>query len=110
VTAALTLLVLLGAVGLIPIPGAAAEIPLPILVAGFAFAFLKLVAASGLWRGQRWAAILGFVVVLLDALTGVPGVMFAESLGLRVYAGVGVIVSIVALTLLATPAFRRAYR
>lgn len=67
VTAALALLVLLALVALFPTPGAE-EIPPAILLAGYAFAALQLVAAAGLWRCRRWAALLGFVVVLLDGL------------------------------------------
>ncbi len=109
VTVALVLLALMGLISLIPQPGSE-EIPRAVIVSGYAFALFKIVAAVGLWRCRRWAAILGFVAVLLDALTAVPGIFFAPSAGLQALAGVWILVSIVLLALLVLPAARRAYR
>lgn len=108
VTIAAALLALLGDLALIPTPGTG-DIPRFILIASFIFAALKLVAAIGLWRCRKWAAVLGFVVVLLDALAAAPGLFFAPSAALRVAATVGVVLGIATLVLLVLPASRRTY-
>ena len=108
VIAAIVLLVPLALAALIP-PGSTAAIPAVVLVSGYALAALKLAAAVGLWWSRRWAAILGFVAVLLDALTSVPGLLFAEEAATRALVAVGLALSIAALVLLALPASRRAY-
>ncbi len=108
VTAALALLALAALAALIPAPGVA-DIPRGVVIAGYAFAALKLVAAVGLWRCRRWAASLGSVVVLLDTLAAAPGLLFAPTTTLRVVATVGVILGLATLVLLALPASRRAY-
>ena len=108
VTAAAALLVLLALGALLPLAGTE-EIPRAVLVIGYVFAALKLVAAVGLWRCRKWAAILGFVVVLLDALAAAPGLLDPPSAALGAFIGVGMLLSVAALVLLALPASRRAY-
>lgn len=109
VTVALVLMVLAALSSLVPAPGTE-EIPQFILISAYVLAFLKLVAAVGLWRCHRWAAILGFVAVLLDGLTAVPGAFFAPTVALQLLSTVGTLISIVILVLLVLPAARRAYR
>ena len=109
VTAALVLLVVLALLVLIPV-GGSEEIPVFAIVAGYLFAALKLVAAAGLWQPRKWAAILGFVVVLLDALASLPGVLFAEEVVTRVIIAVGLLLSLAVLVLLVLSSSRRAYR
>lgn len=106
ITAALVLLVVRGIISLLPLRGSE-EIPRIVLLSGYVFAILKFVAA-GHWRCRHWAAILGFVVALLDALSAIPGIVFAEEPVLQALAGVWVVVSIVTLVLLGLPAARRA--
>ncbi|HET8626064.1 MAG TPA: hypothetical protein VFL91_01515 [Thermomicrobiales bacterium] len=107
-TAAIIALVLLALAVLVPVPGLG-DVPASALLVGYAFAALKVVAAVGLWWSRKWAAILGFVAVLLDGLMAAPGLLFADSAALRIYLAVGVALSIAALVLLALPASRRAY-
>lgn len=108
ITATIVLLVLLALSVLIPFSGAD-QIPQAAIILGYAFAVLKLVAAAGLWRCRKWAAILGFVAVLLDALSSAPGLFGAPTAALQVYLIVAVLASIAALVLLALPTSRRAY-
>lgn len=113
VTAAIILLVIVALGVLIPFGGDGGDgegIPAAILVSGYALAALKIIAGVGLWGRRRWAAILGFVAVLLDALTAIPGVFFAPTPILRVIVGIGLLLSLAILVLLVLPASRRAYR
>ena len=108
VTAAGALLVILGLGALLPVPGME-DIPRAILLVGYAFAALKLVAAAGLWWCKKWAAILGFVVVLIDALSAAPGLFDAPTAVLQVYIIVGLAMSLAVLVLLVLRASRQAY-
>ncbi|HEY8602316.1 MAG TPA: hypothetical protein VIL85_28090 [Thermomicrobiales bacterium] len=113
VTAAIALLIIVALGVLIPFGGDGGDgeaIPAAILVSGYVLAALKVVAAVGLWRPRKWAAILGFVAVLLDALTAIPGVFFAPTPILRVIVGIGLLLSLAILALLILPTSRRAYR
>ena len=107
ISVAMLLLMLLSVSVLLPIPGFE-SIPRAALIIGYLFAALKLVAAFGLWRCQKWAAILGFIAVLLDALLAVPG-MFESTAALQLYTITGVFISIIVLVLLLLPTSRRAY-
>ncbi|HEY8599279.1 MAG TPA: hypothetical protein VIL85_12660 [Thermomicrobiales bacterium] len=112
VTVAIALLIVVALGVLLPFGGEGDgdAIPAAILVSGYALAALKVVAAIGLWRCRRWAAILGFIAVLLDALTAIPGVFFAPTPTLRVVVAIGLLLSLAILVLLVLPASRRAYR
>ena len=109
VTAAAALLALLGAAGLLLTPAflnAAAAAFAAYLVA---ISALRLVAAAGVWRCRRWAAILGFVVSLLDTLLAAPGVFDALDAMWRLEAIVFTALGLATLVLLVLPASRRAY-
>ena len=76
---------------------------------GGTFAILKLIAAAGLWRCRKWAAILGFVATLLDVLLALPGFgdgTFGDDVSLL---AIGVIIGIATLVLITLPTSRRAY-
>jgi hypothetical protein len=106
VTVAMALLILLGLSVLLPFN--TTDVPVAAIAIGFVLAALKIAAGIGLWWSRKWAAILGFVAVLLDALLAAPGI-FGSSAALQAYLVVGVLVSIVVLVLLALPTSRRAY-
>ena len=109
VTAAAVLLALLGAVGLILAPAFLDEAGAAFIAILVAISALRLVAAVGVWRCRRWAAILGFVVSLLDTLLAAPGLFAAPDATSRTLAIVGVVLGVATLVLLALPASRRAY-
>ena len=109
VTAAAALLALLGAVGLILAPAFVGEAGAAFTAVLVAFSALRLVAAVGVWRCRRWAALLGFVVSLLDTLLAAPGLFFAPDATSRALATSGVVLGVATLVLLVLPASRRAY-
>lgn len=108
ITVAMVMLVLMALFTLVPAPGTE-EMPRFILISGYILAALKVIAAVGLWRCYKWAAILGFVAVFLDALTAVPGLIFAPNSPLQVLVAVWLVLSAVLLILLTRPAARQAY-
>jgi hypothetical protein len=109
VTAAAVLLALLGALALILTPAFLDQAGTAFTAIAVAIAALRLVAAVGVWRCRRWAAILGFVVSLLDTLLAAPGLFFAPDATSRVLAVSGVVLGVATLVLLALPGSRRAY-
>jgi hypothetical protein len=109
VTAATVLLALTGVVGLLTAPLGADEAGAVFVTIGVAISVSRLVAAIGVWRCRRWAAILGFVVSLLDSLLAAPGILFAPDNTLRAMAIAGVVLGVATLVLLMLPASRRAY-
>ena len=109
VTAAAVLLALLGAAGLLFAPASAGEAGAAFTAVIVALAAMRLVAAVGVWRCRRWAAILGFVASLLDTLLAAPGLFFAPDATARALATSGVVLGVATLVLLALRASRRAY-
>src|SRR5690349_5155010 len=106
VTVAVALLAFTGAFGLLAAPAGLGEVGLVILVPALVFAGLRFVSAYWLWRGRRWAAILGFVVTLLDTLLALPGLSSAPNGLLQVMATIGVAIGIPMLVLLGIVMFR----
>lgn len=60
---------------------------------------LAVVTAYGLWRGQRWGVILGIVISAFSILSGLAGALFAGDMNTRLFAAVGVVLSIVTIVL-----------
>ena len=109
ITAAAALLALTGALGLLALPAGLGEVGAVILVPALAFAALRFVAAAGVWRCRRWAAILGVIATLLDTLLALPGLFEAPNAALGALAALGVVLGVATLILLALPPARRAY-
>lgn len=60
---------------------------------------LALITAYGLWRGLRWGVILAIVISAFGILSGLGGALFAPESGTRVFASVGVVLSIMTIVL-----------
>jgi hypothetical protein len=109
-TAAAVILAALGLLSLAtPLLAAGGGPPLPIVIVALVFGIAELAAAVGLWRCKRWAAWVGVIVSLLNALSAAPGL--SASLGsellLSIVATLAGAVVVVVLALL--PASRKAY-
>lgn len=109
VTAAAALLALLGALVLLLTPFFLNDAGAVFTAIAVAIAALRLVAAVGVWRCRRWAAILGFVISLLDTLLAAPGLFAAPDATWRLLSSLGVVLGLATLVLLALPTSRRAY-
>ena len=60
---------------------------------------LAIVTAYGLWRRLRWAVILAIVISAFSTLSGLAGALFAGDSSTRLFAAVGVVLSIVTIVL-----------
>ncbi|MFN8515105.1 MAG: hypothetical protein U0232_19130 [Thermomicrobiales bacterium] len=107
VTVAVALLIFTGVLGLLAAPAGLGEVGLVVLIPALVFAGLRFISAYWLWRGQRWAAVLGFVATLLDTLLALPGLSSAPNGMLQVMATIGVVIGIPMLVLLGIVMFRR---
>lgn len=74
--------------------------PVFLTILNFTLAILGFVAAYGIWQMQKWGVVLGIIVAALSALTGIPAIIFAPFLPLRIIGVVGVIWSAVIIVLL----------
>ena len=88
---------------------AAGALPPPVLYASVGAAALGLAGAYGLWRLERWGAILSIAILAVTVLLAAPGIAFAPSVGRHVLAITVVTVDLVAIVLLVVPSSRRAY-
>ena len=87
----------------------AGPIPRPVVYAGVALALAGLIGAFGLWRLQRWGALVSTVVLALSALLAAPGIVFAPILALEALASAAVALNVAGIVLILLPASRRAY-
>ena len=89
-----------------------ADIPAGVLALRVALGVAALVAAAGLWGRQRWAIPLALVVAVLNLLLSAGGLIgsLAESgnTAEKVVTGLGVLLSLVVIALVAPLARRRA--
>ena len=74
--------------------GAAAGIPQVIIILGALTGVAGLIATYGAWRGQKWGVWLAIILSAVNALSALPGVLFAPSAFARITAIVGVVTSI----------------
>ena len=64
---------------------------------------MGLVSAYGVWRNQKWVVILTIILVALNGLSALPGVVFAPSTGMKVFAGGGILFCVIIIALLLWP-------
>lgn len=73
--------------------------PFFMVLLGSALDILGITAAYGLWRAQRWGVILAIVISAFNVLSGLAGALFAGDTGTRVFAAVGVALSLATIVL-----------
>ena len=89
-------------------PGAE-EPPAFVLYLGYVVGVVGLVVAVGLWMMKRWSFWLTIVVCVLNFLLGLPGVLFAPGVALKVFIAVTEIVAVLIVVLVMLPGSRRAF-
>jgi hypothetical protein len=89
-------------------PGAD-EPPAFVLYLGYVVGVVGIVVAVGLWMMKRWSFWLTIVVSVLNFLLGLPGVLFAPGVALKVFIAVTEIVAVLIVVLVMLPGSRRAF-
>jgi uncharacterized membrane protein (DUF2068 family) len=74
--------------------------PYLIVVIAVILGVVGLVGSWGLWQNQKWAKIVVIVISALGGLSAMPGILFAETLLLRMSAIAGVVIPLVIIILL----------
>jgi uncharacterized membrane protein (DUF2068 family) len=77
----------------------AAEPPYVVVVIAFAFAVMRIVGSVGVWQQQRWGIVLTLIANALDALSAIPGILFAPSTFFQIAATLTVVLSILVIVL-----------
>ena len=85
------------------------NIPPAIVYSSVVAGVIGLVAAFGLWKARRWGMILTLIVSAFNILSAAPGLLVAPNPGLRVTAGVYVVMSVLIIVLVLLPSARQAY-
>jgi hypothetical protein len=110
ITAAVVLLAVIAALGVVGGLVGEGENGASFLVIALVMSAVRAVAAFGVWRLRRWAAILGFVITVLDILMTIPFFFDGSSTtAMQVLAAIAVPLDVATLVTLAWPASRRAY-
>jgi hypothetical protein len=110
-TIAIVLLVLLSAINLVALgaPTGDEEVPVAAFVASAVLGVAGFVAAGGLWRQRRWGMIAAFVVLVLNAVSTAPALLFAPSTLLLIGAILSLVATAAAIILLVLPTSRRTF-
>jgi hypothetical protein len=88
-------------------PGAE-EPPAFILYSGYVVGIVGLVVAVGLWMLKPWSLWATIVVCALNFLFGLPGLLFAPGVALKVLIALTMIVAVLIIVLVVLPPSRRA--
>jgi hypothetical protein len=108
-TVAVVLLVLLSLVNTISPLLPSEGIPAFVIYLGVVLGVPGLIAAAGLWMLKRWGMWLTLVVAVPNILSAAPGLVFAPSTTLFIFALITVVGFAVVLVLAVLPDSRRAY-
>lgn len=90
------------------IPTFSEGVPAVVVYGGTALGVLGLIAAYGLWALRRWGVWLSVVLSALNLPSAAPGIAFAPTTALFVFATASVIGSALIIVLVLMPASRRA--
>ena len=72
----------------------ATAMPYGVILIAFVLAILRIVAAYGAWKDQRWGIVITLIVNAIDAIFAMPGLLFAPSMGFQIGSIVVVVLSI----------------
>ena len=106
---AVVLLALLSLVNIISPLLPSEGLPAFVIYSGVVLGVLGLIGAAGLWMLKRWGLWITLVVSVLNILSAAPGLVFAPSTTLFIFAVITVVGFAVVLVLAVLPDSRRAY-
>ena len=107
VTVAAVLLALSSLLSFVPLP--VEGVPALVVYGALVLGVVGLVAAAGLWLLKGWGVWLAVAVSALNLVSAAPGILFAPTAALRVFATAGVLVCALIIVLMLVPASRRAF-
>jgi hypothetical protein len=110
IAAVLSVLAVVGNLAGFALPTDGKSVPALVVIGTIVLSAAGIPAAIGLWMLRRWGYILTLVVMILNALTGIPGIPAGPTAAIKVFSAVFVLVSVAILVLATRPAPRRAYR
>jgi hypothetical protein len=108
ITAAVVLLGIMALLSVLAAPIGIGEDGASFAVISVAVGMIRLAAAFGVWRLNRWAAIVAFVITFLDMLLAAPGIFESTTTGMQVLSALAVPLDLATLIVLAWPSSRRA--
>jgi uncharacterized membrane protein (DUF2068 family) len=73
--------------------------PYFVILLGFVLAIVQIMAAYGTWHNQRWGIVLTLLATALNTVAAVPGIFFAPTTYLWIYATLGSLLSVVIIVL-----------
>ena len=97
----------LGSLGIQPEDAPPMEVLVPVTIA---LSTVWLACAWGIWEGMKWAAIVGFIVTLVNGLLTAPGIFFADELWVNIACVIGVVHAVAVCWLLLVKSTREALR
>lgn len=98
---AVGILVLAALSAFLPMPTGDGVKPPPFIIAlTMVLGVLGLVAAFGVFKGQRWGKVLGITVRSIDVLSALPAFGAGVAPGLLAYIAIGIVLSIVCIVAL----------
>ncbi len=109
VTIAAVMLAAMQLLAIVPTGEAPDDIPKIVNYISIAAGIISLIAAAGLWRRKKWAAVTGLIVTALLVLVTAPGIIFGPVIGLQLESAAGVAIGLVIIALILLPVSRRAY-
>ena len=109
---ALSVLLVLGNLAgpLLPSGSGDSAVPAFIIILGVILGVIGVAAAVALWQLRRWGMILTIIISVVNLLSAAPGVLAGPNTGIKILAGVSVLVSAAVIVLALLPEARRAYR
>lgn len=106
----LSVLLLVGNLAGFALPTDGQSVPAFVVVSTIVLSAAGIPAAIGLWLLRRWGYILTLVVMVLNALSGAPGIPAGPTTAIKVFSALFLLVSIAIIVLAVRPEARRAYR
>jgi hypothetical protein len=77
--------------------------PYVVVLIGTLVGAMGIVSAYGVWRNQKWGIILTLMLCVINGLLTMPGILFAPSAGVKLFAASGVVFQIIIIALLLWP-------
>lgn len=77
--------------------------PYVVILLGTITSAMGLVSAYGVWRNEKWGIILTIILNAINGLSALPGIVLAPSVGVKLFAGGGVVLCMIIIALLLSP-------